>query len=134
MNRNIPRRRKHQGMSPAIWALLLLCNYALAQASTALSDLANSMQPGTWAELTTNNLNAAFDSGANGSSGVVDIKSEVLKWDPVGHRLYFIGGDASSNSTTATMKHLQYDEATNAWSVLPQQSWFTKPTAHSFDQ
>jgi hypothetical protein len=102
-----------------------------AAAGTALGDLAASMPPGTWAQLTTNNINRTF-TDPNGVSKVIIPYAEYIKWDPGGHRLYYLGGD-HYESGTPVMRHVQYDEATNSWSILPQQSWFTAFSSHGYD-
>ena len=100
-------------------------------ASTVLGNLAASMKPGTWAQLATNNINPTL-SDSQGASGAIITYTEYIKWDPVGHRLYFLGGDHYP-SGTPVMRHVQYDEATNSWSMLPQQSWFTAFRSHGYD-
>ena len=109
--------------------LLLISSQAGAQ--TALANLANSMQPGTWAALTTININPTL-SDPLGASGFIITYTEYIKWDPVSRRLYFLGGDHYL-SGTPVMRHVQYDEATNTWSILPQQSWFTVFASHGYD-
>src|SRR5262249_28966828 len=90
-------------------------------ASTALGTLAASMQPGTWAQLSTNNINPTLT--ANGSSGIIFGYTEYIKWDPVGLRLYYMGSDHNSTSGTIYAEHVQYDAASKPWSRLPDQSW-----------
>jgi hypothetical protein len=100
-------------------------------AGTALGSLAASMQPGTWAQLTTNNINPTL-SNPGGASGIIFGYTEYIKWDPVGRRLYYLGGD-HAESGTPVMRHVQYDDATNSWSILPEQSWFTAFASHGYD-
>lgn len=102
-----------------------------AGAQTPLADLAKSMQSGTWATLTTTNINTVLGD-AQAISGYIIDYSEDLVWDPVTRRLFFLGGGHYA-SGTPVMKHVQYDEATNAWSVLPQQSWFVVGSSHAYD-
>jgi hypothetical protein len=92
-----------------------------------LESLAASMQSGTWVQLNTNNINPALTSSAGGLTGTILTYAEYIKWDPVRHRLHFIGGDHNGTSHTQQMKHVQYDEVSNSWTVLPSQSWFTIP-------
>src|SRR2546428_1121949 len=92
-------------------------------AGTPLGDLAVSMQPGTWATLTTNNINQTL-SNTGGAAGSIFGYTEYIKWDRVGRRLYYMGSDHSGSSTQQNFaRHVQYNEASNAWSILPQQSW-----------
>ena len=72
--------------------------------------------------LTTMNINPTLIAG--GASGITLGYTEYIKWDPIGRRLYFLGSDHNSTSSTLYAKHVQYDEATNTWSQLPQQPWF----------
>ena len=102
----------------------------ISAATTALGNLAASMQPGTWAQLTTNNINPTLSD--NGVSGIIFGFTEYIKWDPVGHRLYYLGGDHFA-SGTPVMRHVQYDENSNSWSILPEQSWFTAFASHGYD-
>jgi len=60
--------------------------------STALASLAASLHAGTWAELETNQINSTLKSDG-GVSGVIFGYTEYIKWDPVAHRLYFLGGE-----------------------------------------
>ena len=76
----------------------------ISAATTALGNLAASMQPGTWAQLTTNNINPTLSD--NGVSGIIFGFTEYIKWDPVGHRLYYLGGDHFA-SGTPVMRHVQ---------------------------
>ena len=100
-------------------------------ASTVLGNLVASMQAGTWAQLTTNNINPTL-SNTGGASGIIFGYTEYIKWDSVGHRLYYLGGDHAT-SGTPVMRHVQYDEASNTWSILPEQSWFTAFASHGYD-
>ena len=99
--------------------------------STALASLAASLHAGTWAELETNQINSTLKSDG-GVSGVIFGYTEYIKWDPVAHRLYFLGGD-HSQSGTPVMKFVQYEESSNTWSVLPSQDWFTAFATHGYD-
>src|SRR2546427_1444358 len=92
-------------------------------ASTALGSLVASMQPGTWASFTTNNINQTL-SNTGGAAGSIFGYTEYIKWDRVGHRLYYMGSDHSTSSTQQNLaRHVQYDEASNSWTILPQQSF-----------
>src|SRR5438093_11426880 len=90
-------------------------------ASNALGNLVASMQPGTWAQLSTNNINQTLS--ANGASGIIFGYTEYIKWDSVGQRLYYMGSDHNNTGGTIYAEHVQYDAATNTWSRLPHQSW-----------
>src|SRR2546422_6521540 len=104
--------------------------HSTSAASTALGNLVASMQAGTWAQLNTNNINPTLSDG--GVSGVIFGYTEYIKWDPVSRRLYYLGGDHFA-SGTPVMRHVQYDENSNSWSILPEQSWFTAYASHGYD-
>jgi len=100
----------------------------VASTGSTLESLAVSMQPGTWAQLNTNNINPALTSSPGGLTGTILTYAEYIKWDPVRHRLHFIGGDHNGTSQTQWMKHVRYDEVSNSWTELPSQSWFDIPS------
>src|SRR5207253_3295245 len=109
---------------------------ASAQASTTpLGDLAASVQPGTWAELTTNNIapTLAFTGGA---SGMTFGFTENGVWDSVSRQFFFIGGDHAPLTPDTCPRFVSYTESTNAWQILPKPGWFpcTPSTAmHGYD-
>src|SRR6266446_6378771 len=92
--------------------------------TTALGSLAASMQPGTWAELQTNNLNATFSSSdmGGGASGQIIGYTDDAVWDPVSRQVFFLGGDHNASVGT-TAKFVSYSEATNSWQKRTQPSW-----------
>lgn len=105
----------------SLWLALNSLASRSAFAGTALADLAASMQPGTWATLTTNNINPTLS--AAGASGTTFGYTEYISWDPGTRRLFYVGSDHNSTTSTLYAKHVQYDDATNTWSQLPQQPW-----------
>jgi hypothetical protein len=117
-------------MSKRGHAILFLLMVSPLRASV-LSDTVAKMAPGSWATLVTNNINPTF-ADSQGDSGYITPYAEYLKWDPVSHRLFFLGGDHYL-SGTPVMRHVQYDENTNTWSTLPQQSWFSAFSSHGYD-
>ena len=85
---------------------------------TALSELAKSMKPGTWAELSTIDAHATFDSeGASVLAG----SGDELVWDEEGRRAYFLG-EASSGGT-ALSRFISFSAESNAWEQLAYPSW-----------
>jgi hypothetical protein len=82
------------------------------QGGTSLSVLASSMQPGTWAQLQTNNIGPVLGQG--------DFSLNVLPyadrgaWYAVGKRFWFVGGDHTGQPFSPS-RQVYYDEATNTW-------------------
>ncbi|MGH7393794.1 MAG: hypothetical protein ACREM3_30705, partial [Candidatus Rokuibacteriota bacterium] len=98
---------------------------ASAQTS-ALGAQAAQMQPGTWAALTTSNINPVLV--ASGASGNDIGYSEDIVWDPVSRRLFFAGGDHNDLAQFES-----YTESTNTWQQLPRPSWMPSGTMHGYD-
>lgn len=90
-------------------------------AQSALQTAAQAMTPGTWVQLTTNGMVAAF-GGTGGASGFSIGYVDKMVWDHVTHRGYFIGSDHAPNPPVA--RFVRYDEATNTWSQLARPAWF----------
>ena len=83
---------------------------ATSAAATALGTLAASMQPGTWAQLNTNNISELAHGNVAGNIAPYAMTSV---WDPGTGRIYFQGQDHSS---TGGLEFVRYDDATNSWS------------------
>jgi hypothetical protein len=98
---------------------------------TALGDLAASMQPGTWAELTTLNACQALCDSVSGGDGHILIYAEGMKWDPVGKKVYFFGSDDPGDGS----RLVTYTEATNSWDIVPEAGTFYAGTnvGHGYD-
>ncbi|MGH7393910.1 MAG: hypothetical protein ACREM3_31295, partial [Candidatus Rokuibacteriota bacterium] len=94
--------------------------------SSPLEALAKQMQPGTWAALTTSNINPVLV--AKGASGNDIGYSEDIVWDPVSRRLFFAGGDHNDLAQFDS-----YMESTNTWQQLPRPSWMPSGTMHGYD-
>jgi hypothetical protein len=118
---------------------LLSVVLSLATASVAASDgteigtLAESMNPGEWAEFSTNNVDVLAAPGA-GSSHSIQEYATGGAWDAANKVLYYIG---SSDPHTADLdgKFVTYSAATNSWEVRPDPSWYPSPggVSHSYD-
>jgi hypothetical protein len=90
-----------------------------ARAGTVLGDLANQMQPGTWAELNTQGLNTGILDGV--SPGYILQYTDNGTWDPGSRQFLFLGQDHNSNydnDPSTVSKFIAYSEATNSWSML----------------
>jgi hypothetical protein len=96
-----------------------------AGAQSELAALAASMEPGTWAELTTSGLVEAA-TGTGGATNLVFPYADSTKWDPVARRALFIGSDHGGHPTpgpTASFRFIELDEIDNAWRILPTPPW-----------
>jgi len=117
-------------------------NKATAQPSvrgrgtSALANVAASMQPGTWKKLETTGLTPRLlevkttDHG-NHILGYAD--SAV--WDPRSKQFMIVGGaHAPNNQGIVNMRHIVYSEVTNSWREETKQNWFaTSGVSHAYD-
>jgi hypothetical protein len=87
---------------------------------TALGDLAAQMQPGTWAELITNNTGALNQNGTDGN--IITYGADAA-WDPNGRKFYFAGNDHIDGNMSEADRFVIYDEATNSWQNMPAPPW-----------
>jgi hypothetical protein len=91
-------------------------------AGTTLGDRAASMQPGTWAELTTSGLS---DSLMRIGAGHILQYSDSATWDPNTRQFQFIGG---AHAPAPNQRFMIYSDNTNTWRENPPQSWFCQPS------
>jgi len=111
--------------------VLVSCVWSQLAFGSALSDLANSMQPGTWAKLNTNNPNIIIKP----NGGDILEYSNRGAWDPANRKLYFCG---ASHHGSFLSDCVVYDDATNAWSsigLMPgvAPDTYLPPTTHGYD-
>jgi hypothetical protein len=71
------------------------------------------MLPGTWAELTTNNIQVLLDNVSGGVKHSIPY-ADGMKRDPITKKIYYVGSD-----DPGTIKFVVYDETSNSWSTLP---------------
>lgn len=93
--------------------------------SSGLSVLAKTaalMAPGTWAPLTTINLASTVLVGGS-TLNMLPFQNNGV-WDPVRGLVHVLGNDHSAPN----MRHIQYSEATNTWSLAS-----TAPVSHGYD-
>jgi hypothetical protein len=102
-----------------VFVFLNVC--ATAAVNTTLGNLATSMPPGTWAELTTNNISASL-TNTGGADGMTLSYAETAVWDPVSQQFFFVGGDHAPNPCYP--RFVSYTESTNTWQIRPQPAWF----------
>src|SRR3989454_8294191 len=104
-------------------ALAFVRTRALSQSPTALAALAASLPPGTWGELTTNNIapTLAFTGGASGN---VFGFTENGVWDSGSGQFFYLGGDHSPTTPDNCPRFVSYTESTNTWQILTKPPWF----------
>jgi len=113
------------------YLLVMLALASVGAQGTALSDLAAQMKPGDWRSLAANNMLAVF-TGTGGSSNMINAYADALKWDPVGHRAYFLGSDHGGDFNES-YRFVTYDESTNTWIRLTQPPWSVSPPGSYYD-
>src|SRR2546421_1786995 len=96
--------------------------HSASASSTPLGDLAASLQPGTWAELITNNI-APTLAFTGGDSGMTFGFAEKGVWDGFSKQFVYIGGDHIP-APPACPRFVSYSESTNTWQILPNPLWF----------
>lgn len=131
--RKIESKRKQVERKPvkhllsAITLTCLICGAAFAQQSP-LATLANSMQPGTWAELQTTGMLTAF-TGTAGSSGIINPYGMTMVRDSQTGCSYYFGSDHGGNYSAlwpnSSGRFVRYCESTNTWTILPKPPWYT---------
>jgi hypothetical protein len=89
------------------------------------------MSPGTWAELTTNNVNVLRD---NGTDGTVFGFSNDAAWDPNSRKFFYVGNDHIDGNTAEALHFVIYSADTNSWQTMPPPPWSTAGTTdHGYD-
>jgi hypothetical protein len=91
--------------------IILTAVMACAVLGSALGDLAASMQPKTWAELSTQGLVAATTGYATGCSSHLIGYADNAVWDPIGKKFLFLGAP----HYCWPWKFIIYSESTNKW-------------------
>jgi hypothetical protein len=110
--------------------VLVLASGVLMHASVAhaspLTELAESLEPGEWGELATQEIDAVLS--ANGASGIRIPYSEDIVWDSATRQLVFLGGDHADLADLVV-----YGEDSNTWETLERPSWIPGSTMHGYD-
>lgn len=104
--------------------------------SGPLAQTAAAMQAGEWIEFASNNLEPTLAQTVCGATGSIFPYSEDAVWDPVSHRVYFIGSDhiyIGDCPNLIGQRFISYSEASNGWSVMPNPAWFVPRVAHGYD-
>lgn len=93
-------------MKKLFLSIMFLCLAMTARAQSPLVTLANSMQLGTWAQLSQTNINAVLGTGP--TTGNKLPFASTAKWD--GAVLHYAGNDHGEEG-----RYITYDAATNSW-------------------
>jgi hypothetical protein len=104
---------------------------APAVPQTALGLLAESMAPGTWAELPT--LDMVPTLIADGASGSILGYAEDGGWDPTTRQFLFVGCDHFFTADGDRLRFVAYSADTNAWRILPTPYWIPDGINHGYD-
>ena len=128
---NIYTRLRRFALSTII--LGLTTGVAAASDGTAIGTLAESMQPGEWAELTTINVDVLSAPGAGASHSIHEYTTGGA-WDPNNKVLYFIGS-SDPHIADGDGKFITYSAATNTWTERPDPVWYPRVgvVQHSYD-
>lgn len=94
--------------------LLFTSSAISASDGTVIGNLADSMQPGEWAELNTIGAHAAFSA----SNSIFEYADEMV-YDPVTKKVFFAG----TSDPTTNERFIEYRTSDNTWVELPQPSW-----------
>jgi hypothetical protein len=98
-----------------------------------MGDVAASMQPGSWAVVTSANIEAALSSAdvGGGSSGGILGYAEDGAWDPASRQFLYMGSD--HNWSVRATKFIRYSAQTNSWHIMPTPAWAPSGTHHGYD-
>lgn len=115
---NMDIEKKNQILRLLVVGFLIIFFQPTSAMATALGDLAAQMQPGTWAELKTNNFDGVLNfPGGNPAANILEY-ADSAAWDPISQQFLFIGG-----SHYESTKFVTYSALTNSWTVMPQPPW-----------
>jgi hypothetical protein len=87
--------------------IVILVSFSIA---TELGDLAASMQPKTWAKLSTNGLTTSV---IGDGSTVISVYADGAVWDPIREQFLYLGSYHGR-----PLVHICYKASTNTWSTL----------------
>jgi hypothetical protein len=103
-----------------IAACLVVAGLPVISHASALSDAANSMQPGTFAQVTgMNGWNAGAILSPGGgctTSDYITQFADKAAWDPVGQHVYFVG---QTHGSCYGGEFVEYTDSNSTWSVGP---------------
>jgi hypothetical protein len=103
-----------------LWLNQIFLIPRLAWAGTAMGDLAASMQPGTWAELVTNNIGVLNQNGTDGN--IIPYAADAA-WDPNSRKLLYVGNDHIDSITSQADRFVIYNADTNSWQNMSPPPW-----------
>lgn len=88
---------------------------------TDIGTLAESMEPGSWAELQTTGLQVMNAPEGGGASGHILAYAHEFIWDPNSRKAFFVGGDHDGGPE----KFVEYSAVNNAWSENSRPGWMS---------
>jgi hypothetical protein len=103
-------------------ALLLMVSHVHSVSASALGNLAASMQPGTFAELTpmtgwnSGGILSPTDLGGCTTSDYITQYADKAAWDPVNGRVLYVG---TAHGDCWGGRFVSYTDSTNTWGQLP---------------
>lgn len=100
--------------------------FAASAHASPLTELAESLEPGEWGSLETQEIDAVLS--ANGASGIQIPYSEDIVWDAATRQLLFVGGDHADIADLVV-----YGEDSNTWETLERPGWIPGSTMHGYD-
>jgi hypothetical protein len=112
----------------SVLSTTLALGAGLAAAQTAMGARAASMQPGTFATLTTTNIVPPLSQP--GAAGGILGYAEDCAWDPATRQLFFAGNDHYFGEP---LRFVAYSADTNAWRILPSPPWGSAEAIHAYD-
>jgi len=95
--------------------------------NTALGNLARSMAPGTWAQLTAANQDAVL--GVGNVSGTMIHFCNTMPWNPFSKVIEIVGMDHN----WGMQRHVRYDEASNSFVVVAADDGLGTQVQHGYD-
>jgi hypothetical protein len=128
----MPWRRRRQAAALGLVAfglVALLARFSAAEEPSALAALADSMKPGTWAELKTNGLTPALLQVPTSVQvyNILEYQNSGT-WDPGSRQVLFLAGPHENAG-----KFVVYDEATNTWRQEPSPTPAYVNWSHTYD-
>jgi hypothetical protein len=105
-------RAAHRTLVIIIHSLILCFFQETLIAQVPLRDVANAMQPGTWAAVPQTNINSVLAQGPTTGHQLPFAMS--ASWDPTLLKLHFVGTDHGTNVTS----YMGYDAQANSWTFF----------------
>jgi len=100
-----------------LWLTIILvsCLWSQLAFGSALSDLANSMQPGSWVQLTTTNFNNGAILRPIATGSILEYQDKAV-WNPLNNTLMVFGGSHPNGGPGGENRlFAKYSESANTW-------------------